>query len=122
MKESIAQCVKKEGLLEIARLQETYERALLVLIDDAVAVPEDLEVEEDLGPVEDEDVQQITVALEDEQFFEIEVNRQAETGNASSEDESDSESSIEAVVVVPKRQKKANTMIGDISKGKYSRS
>ena len=62
-----------------------------------------------------------TVALEDEQFFEIEVNRQDETGNASSEDESDSESSIEAVVVVPKRQKKANTMIGDISKGKYSR-
>ena len=34
---------------------------------------------------------------------------------------SDSESSIEAVVV-PKRQKRANTMIGDISKGKYSRS
>ena len=61
MKESIAQCVKKEGLLDIARLQETYERALLVLIDDAVAVPEDIEVEEDLGPVEDEDVQQITV-------------------------------------------------------------
>ena len=56
MKESIAQCVKKEGLLDIARLQETYERALLVLIDDAVAVPEDIEVEEDLGPVEDEDV------------------------------------------------------------------
>ena len=110
MKESIAQCVKKEGLLDIARLQETYERALLVLIDDAVAVPEDIEVEEDLGPVEDE------------QFFEIEVNRQDETGNASSEDESDSESSIEAVVVVPKRQKKANTMICDISKGKYSRS
>ena len=100
MKESIAQCVKKEGLLDIARLQETYERALLVLIDDAVAVPEDIEVEEDLGPVEDEDVQQITVALEDEQFFEIEVNKD-ETGNASSEDESDSESSIEAVVVVP---------------------
>ena len=61
MNESIAQCVKKEGLLDIARLQETYERALLVLIDDAVAVPEDIEVEEDLGPVEDEDVQQITV-------------------------------------------------------------
>ena len=92
---------------------------LLVLVDDAVAVPEEIEVEEDLGPVEDEDVQQITVALEDEQFFEIEVKRQDETGNASSEDESDSESSIE--VVVPKRQKKANTMIGDISKGKYSR-
>ena len=122
MKESIAQCVKKEGLLDIARLQETYERALLVLVDDAVAVPEEIEAEEDLGPVEDEDVQQIAVALEDEQFFEIEVNRQDDTGNASSEDESDSESSIEAVVVVPKRQKKANTMIGDISKGKYSRS
>ena len=64
----------------------------------------------------------LRVLVEDEQFFEIEVNRQDETGNASSEDESDSESSIEAVVVVPKRQKKANTMIGDISKGKYSRS
>ena len=42
MKESIAQCVKKEGLLDIARLQETYEHALLVLIDDDVAVPEDV--------------------------------------------------------------------------------
>jgi len=52
----------------------------------------------------------LKVALEDEQFFEIEVIRQDETGNASSK------------VVVPKRQKKANTMIGDISKGKYSRS
>ena len=65
--------------------------------DDAVAVPEEIEVEEDLGPVEDEDVQQITVALEDEQFFEIEVNRPDDTGNASS---------IEAVIVVQKRQKK----------------
>jgi len=74
-----------------------------VLKDDAVAVPEDVDVLKDdaLGPVEDEDVQQITVALEDEQFFEIEVNRQDDTGNATSEDESDSESSIEAVVVVP---------------------
>jgi len=74
---------------------------------------------------------EITIAVNDviiiddydvEQFFEIEVIRQDDTGNASSEDESDSESSFEAVVVKPKRQKKANTMIGDISKGKYSRS
>jgi hypothetical protein len=50
----------------------------------------------------------LKVALEDEQFFEIEVIGQDETDNASSK------------VVVPKRQKKANTMIGDISKGKYS--
>ena len=46
----------------------------------------------------------LKVALEDEQFFEIEVIRQDETDNASSK------------VVVPKRQKKANTMIGDIKR------
>jgi hypothetical protein len=33
-------------------------------------------------------------------FFDIEVNRPDDTRNASSEDESDSESSIEAIVVV----------------------
>lgn len=33
IKESIALCVKKEGLLDIARLQETYERALSVLVE-----------------------------------------------------------------------------------------
>ena len=63
-----------------------------------------------------------TVAWEDEQIFKIEVNRPDYTGNTSSEDESESESSIEEVVVVPKRQKKANSIIGDISKGNYSRS
>ena len=60
--------------------------------------------------------------MEDEQIFKIEVNRPDYTGNASSEDESESESSTEEVVVVPKRQKKANTIISDISKGNYSRS
>ena len=56
----------------------------------------------------------LTVALEDEQIFKIEVNRPDYTGNASSEDESESESSTEEVVVVPKRQKKANIIISDI--------
>ena len=97
---------------------------LVYCYDAVIAVLKVIEVEVDLGLIEDEDVTAVTLLLlvEDEMFFGIEVNRPVDTLNASSEDESDSESSIEAVVVVPKRQKKANTMIGDISKGKYSRS
>jgi hypothetical protein len=96
---------KKERLLDIARLQETYEYALLELVycyDAVIAVLKVIEVEVDLGLIEDEDVTAVTLLLlvEDEMFFGIEVNRPVDTRNASSEDESDSESSIEAIVVI----------------------
>jgi len=56
MKESITKCFKKEGLLDEARLQSTYERALRLLGNAAVAIPDEIEEEEDLGAIEDEDL------------------------------------------------------------------
>jgi len=50
---------KKERLLDITRLQETYEYALLELVycyDAVIAVLKVIEVEVDLGLIEDEDV------------------------------------------------------------------
>ena len=57
MKISIANCFQTEGLVEIARLEETYQRALLSIEEDthengAVAVPTENEPEEDLGGIE----------------------------------------------------------------------
>ena len=55
MKESITKCFKKEGLLDEARLQSTYERALRLLGNAAVVIPDEIEEEEDLGAIEDEE-------------------------------------------------------------------
>ncbi len=72
MKESIAQCMKNQGLMDEARLEASYQRALRVLEDTVVAVPDELEAEEDLGPVQDEDAAEI---VNEELFFEIKVNQ-----------------------------------------------
>jgi len=56
MKESIIKCFKKEGLLDEARLQSTYERAIRLLGEATVVVPDEVEIEEDLGPIEEEEV------------------------------------------------------------------
>jgi hypothetical protein len=68
MKESIANCFQKESLLSEARLPETYQRALSVLTEEIV-IPEEVEIEEDLGPIEDDQVQEVG------QDFDIEVNQ-----------------------------------------------
>jgi len=80
MKDAIAHCFQKDGLLEEARLPATYQRALLVLTE-APIVPDEVEVEEDLGPVEDEAVPE----LEDNQF-DIEII-QDDFGDRASDDE-----------------------------------
>jgi len=116
MKESIAICFQKEGLLSEARLPETYQRALSVLAEEIV-IPEEVEIEEDLGPIEDEQVQEVG------QDFDIEVNQDEpgirdDTSSVDGEDEEDEE---EKAPEPPKRQRKENTMIGFIRKGKYSK-
>jgi len=46
MKESIAQCMKNQGLMDEARLEASYQRALRVLEDTVVAVPDELEADQ----------------------------------------------------------------------------
>ncbi len=120
MKEAIANCFQKDGLLEEARLPATYQRALLILTE-ALIVPDEVEVEEDLGPVEDEAVP----ALDDNEF-DIEVF-QDDVGDRVSDaedanDEAEEEEVEEEIPVPPKRQRKENTMVGGVRKGKYSKS
>ena len=128
MKESIAQCFKREGLLDEARLLANYERACIVL-NGVATVPDEVEVEEDLGPTEDDEVQDIAIGLENTPFFEIEVNEDEKAaddlsdGN-STEDDNDNWEDIEdeKVEELPKkRQTTVNTMIGSVKKGKYSK-
>jgi len=63
--------MKNQGLLDEARLEATYQRALRVLQDTVVAVPDELEAEEDL--FQDEDTVEI---VNEEEFFEVEVNQE----------------------------------------------
>ena len=117
----IANCFQKDGLLEEARLPATYQRALLVLTDE-VDVPDEVEEEEDLGPIEDETVQ----ALEENQF-DIEIIQDDCSDTVSSDAEEDEEAEEEEPAheekaqEPPKRQRKENTMVGGVRKGKYSK-
>ena len=118
MKEAIANCFQKDGLLEEARLPATYQRALLVLTDE-VDIPDEVEEEEDLGPIEDETVQ----ALEENQF-DIEIIQDDCSDTASSDAEEDEEAEEgeeptheEKAQEPPKRQRKENTMVGGVRKG-----
>jgi len=119
MKESIAICFQKDGLLSEARLPETYQRALSVLTEEIV-IPDEVEIEEDLGPIEDDQVQEVG------QDFDIEVNQDKagqrdDTSSLDGEDEEDDEDEEVKAPEPPKRQRKENTMIGFIRKGKYSK-
>ena len=81
---------------------------------------DEVEVEEDLGPIEDEQV--AAVKLE----FDIEVNQetsgdQGDSSSADGEDDDDEEEVAEEKAPdPPKRRRRENTMIGFIRKGKYS--
>jgi hypothetical protein len=66
--ESIAICFQKEGPLSEARPPKTYQRAFSVLTEETV-IPEEVEIEEDLGLIEDDQVQEVG------QDFDIEVNQ-----------------------------------------------
>ena len=102
----------------------TYQRAFRVLQDTVVAVPDELEAEEDLGPVQDEDAVEI---VNEEDFFDVEVNQEDNKEDESvSESEEEAEAEEEpnvllAQVEVNKRMRVSNTMIGEIRKGKYSK-
>jgi len=114
MEESIAQCMKNQGLLDEARLEASYQRALRVLQDTVVAVPDELEAEEDLGPVQDEDAAEI---VNEELFFEVEVNQEENNEESESESQEVAEAEEEpnvllAQVEVNKRMRVSNTMIG----------
>ena len=123
MKDAIAHCLQKDGLLEEARLPATYQRALLVLTE-APIVPDEVEVEEDLEPVEDEAVPE----LEDNQF-DIEIIQDDFGDRASDDEDAEEEEAKEEEVEEakeeashpPKRQRKENTMVGGVRKGKYSK-
>jgi len=119
MKESIAICFQKEGLLSEARLPETYQRALSVLTEEIV-IPVEEEIEEDVGPIEDIQVQDVG------QEFDIEVNQEKagdgdDTSSMDGEDEEDEEEEVIQTPEPAKRRRKENTMIGFIRKGKYSK-
>ena len=119
---------QREGLLDEARLLANYERACIVL-NGVATVPDEVEVEEDLGPTEDDEVQDIAIGLENTPFFEIEVNEDEKAADNvsdgdSTEDDNDNWEDIEdeKVEELPKkRQTTVNTMIGSVKKGKYSK-
>jgi len=94
-----------------------------LVLTEAIVIPEEVEIEEDLGPIEEiEDGQTQAVGLE----IDIEVNRgdnKDQGDNSSSDGEDDDEEADEEMKAPdpPKRQRKENTMIGVIRKGKYSK-
>ena len=123
MKEAIRKCYQEEGLLRVAMLPETYEAAVAALpvdIDENPIVPAEVEAEEDLGPVEDPNEARIEQVVP----FEIEVNQQEEDElTLLSDSSSDSSSDSEEPVVTSNigRVRKANTMLGSVKRGKYSK-
>ena len=111
--------------IEEARLPATFQRALLVLTE-APIMSDEVEVEEDLGPV---NVRlKLVPELEDNQF-DIEII-QDDFGDRASDDEDaeeeeakeeEAEEAKEEASHPPKRQRKENTMVGGVRKGKYSK-
>jgi len=86
-----------------------------------LAVPDEIETEEDLGTVQDENAVEV---INEEEFFDIEVNQEENKEESDSEVESETLTEDEAPVVVAtinKRQRAINTMIGEVRKGKYSK-
>jgi hypothetical protein len=94
-----------------------------------IVVPDEVEVEEDLGPIEEEEVLDEVAGHDDTSFFDIGIDGEKE-GDSSDDDEEANDQEEEAeeeeeeeeieVPIIQKRQRKANTMIGGVRKGKYS--
>ena len=111
--------------IEEARLSATFQRALLVLTE-APIMSDEVEVEEDLGPVNVR--MKLVPELEDSQF-DIEII-QDDFGDRASDDEDaeeeeakeeEAEEAKEEASHPPKRQRKENTMVRGVRKGKYSK-
>jgi len=98
--------------IEEARLPATFQRALLVLTE-APIMSDEVEVEEDLGPVNVR--MKLVPELEDNQF-DIEIN-QDDFGDRASDDEDAEEEGKEEASHPPKR--KENAMVEGERKGKY---
>jgi len=98
--------------IEEARLAATFQRALLVLTE-APIMSDEVEVEEDLGPVNVR--MKLVPELEDNQF-DIEII-QDDFGDRASDDEDAEEEAKEEASHPPKR--KENTMVEGERKGKY---
>jgi hypothetical protein len=114
-------CFKKEGLLDEARLQSTYVRALRLLGNAAVVIPDEIKEEEDLGAIEDEEVHEVAAVLDETSFFDIGIEGDKEGDSSDDDDEEDDDEEEEIVVpIIQKRQRTANAMIGGVRKGKYS--
>ena len=112
-------------------LPETYELAVVALppdIDENPLVPPDVEAEEDLGEVDDPDS---NAPIEPLILFEVEVNGTesleddlTSDSESSSGSDSESEQSEEAKIEESRRVarvRKANTMLGFVKRGKYSK-
>ena len=116
MKEPIREAFQNQCLLRIARLPETYSLACAELPEDvgSVDISEEVEEEEDLGPVTTEN------QLEEEPIhsFDIEV---VGTDSLDTEDSlSESSDSEDSGPEVTKRTRSPNAMVGSVKKGKYS--
>ena len=131
MIDTIKNCFQNEGLLSQALSEETYQRALASMPEEAenVTIPDGFEDEEYLGPHEREDlVEDVTSALRDISF-DVEVNCSsaieteiAPQGEESDDSESESSSEIEcSTAILHKRVRKPNSFVGEVKKGKYSR-
>lgn len=127
MKEAIKKCFHEDGLLRVAKLPETYAAALVAFPGDIIEnpiVPHEVEAEDDLGPVEDPDEPPFVPVVP----FEVMVNEdgieEEDHGELSGDSESSSDSESEedeAAVPVKRRVRKANTMLGSVKRGKYSK-
>lgn len=97
---------------------ETYELAIAAFPDDVDVIPNEIEPEEDVGPIEDPDAAQI----ENPPVFFVEENANSNDDDISEVEESEtkSASSEESVPVVNKRIRIPNSMLGSVEKGKYS--
>ena len=138
MKAAIIGCFNDAGRVGFAKLNETYERALRVVPEQTEAgdvdavIPEGLEEEEDIGPVNEETElnQQIQEADVDSDDFLVEVghedgqNCHTLLSDISDSDDSDDDSSSSddcPVVETGRRVRKPNTMMGSVKKSKYSK-
>ena len=126
MQLTIEKCFAVEGLLNEAKLEENYQKAVIKFTTGLeIIVPLELEVEEDLGPIAENFTGNVNEYIEPE--FEIEVMSDLEAVSDdeavedSSSDEEDEAEEEEEAVVQNVRQRKPSTMNGSIKKGKYSR-
>ena len=135
MRESIRATFQNECLLGIARLQETYALAVAEFPDEDLDIinniPDEVEAEEDLGPVLPDQYNNETDELLEEQplihqSFDVEVAGTEPLTESSDSDNNDSEDSEDLYQkrikpsVTGKRTRMLNGLVGSVKKGKYS--